>query len=158
LRLPYADASEPHLRCLAYNAGVAHVARQAADAVGGLWIDLQQRSAAARAQKRTVPLDQVREEIKQYAHSVDKAVKAASDTYRRDVNPLIHDINNDLRANQHRLPKGAVVAETTPQLKPWESSWLEYRPELEKAVKSGNISQIDPEKFFPDDDFVAAAE
>jgi hypothetical protein len=38
------------------------------------------------------------------------------------------------------------------------TDWLEYRPELEKAVKSRDISGINPERFFPDDDFVAAVE
>jgi hypothetical protein len=158
LRLPYAATSEPHLRYLAYNAGIAHVARQLADTVGGLWLDFLQGLAAARTQNRIVPRERVQAELNQYYRSVEKAVRAASDQYQRDVNPLIDEINNDLRVNQHRLPKGAVVAETTPQLKPWESSWLGYRPELEKAVKSGDISQIDPERFFPDDDFVAAVE
>jgi hypothetical protein len=41
---------------------------------------------------------------------------------------------------------------------PWQRVWLEYRPELEKAVKSRDISGINPERFFPDDDFVAAVE
>jgi hypothetical protein len=59
---------------------------------------------------------------------------------------------------QHRRPKGAVVAETTSQLKPWEYAWLGDRPELEKAVKSRDVSQINPEKFFPEDDFVASVE
>jgi hypothetical protein len=106
LRLPYHDPSEPHLRYLAYNAGVARIAREVADTVGGLWLELQQRLAAARNQNRTVPPDRVQEEIKRYCRSVEKAVKAASDSYQRDVHPLIDEINNDLRANQHRLPKG----------------------------------------------------
>ena len=71
---------------------------------------------------------------------------------------MIDEINSDLRANQHRLPKGVGVVETSPKLKAWEISWLEYRPELEKAVKSRDISGINPERFFPDDDFVAAVE
>jgi hypothetical protein len=158
LRLPYADPSEPHLRYLAYNAGIARIAQQLADIVGGLWLDLQQRLAAARNQNRTVPPDRVQEEIKRYCRSVEKAVKAASDSFQKDVHPLINEINNDLRTNQHRLPKGAVVAETTSQLKPWEYAWLRYRPELEKAVKSRDLSGINPERFFPEDDFVAAVE
>lgn len=158
LLLPYSDPSEPHLRYLAYNAGVARIAREVADTIGGLWLELQQRLAAARTQNRTVPPNLVQEEIKRYYRSVEKAVKAASDNYQRDVNPLIGEINNDLHANQHRLPKGkgTGVAEASPRLMPWQRAWLEYRPELEKAVKSRNISGIDPERFFPDDDFAAA--
>ncbi len=158
LLLPYSDPSEPHLRYLAYNAGVARIAREVADTVGGLWLELQQRLAAARTQNRTVPPNLVQEEIKRYYRSVEKAVKAASDNYQRDVNSLIGEINNDIRANQHRLPKGkgTGVAEASPVRLPWVFPWLEYRPELEKAVKSRDISGIDPERFFPDDDFSAA--
>jgi len=158
LRLPYSDPSEPHLRYLAYNAGVARVARQLADTVGGLWLELQQRLAAVRNHIRTVLPDRMQEEIKRYCRAVEKAVKAAADNYQRDVHPLIDEINSDLRANQHRLLKGAVLVETSPKLKPWEFSWFEYRPELAKAVKSRDISGINPERFFPDDDFVATVE
>jgi hypothetical protein len=159
LRLPYADTSEPHLRYLAYNAGIARVSREVADTVGGLWLELQQRLAAARNQDGTVPSDRLRDEVQRYARSVKDAVDAATTKYKKDVEPLIEEIDNDLDANKHRIPKGTrVVHIARPLQQPWESAWRDYRPELEKAVKSGDLSQINPERFFPEDDFVAAVE
>ena len=158
LRLPYSDKSEPHLRYLAYNAGIALISRQFTDTVGRLWLELQQRLAVIRSQHRTASPDRVKAELKQYFRAVEKAVQVATDQYTRIVNPLISEINKDLLANKHRLPVKDNIAETALTLMPWQSAWLIYRKELEKAVISRNISGIHPDKFFPDDDFVAAVQ
>jgi hypothetical protein len=157
LRLPYADTAEPHLRYLAYNAGIAGVSREVSDAVGAHWLELQRRVAAAR--NRNVPFDRLRDELQRYARSVEAAVDAGTRKYRKEVEPLIGEIERDLEANKHRIPKGArIVDSAPPPLQPWESAWRDYRSELEKAAKSRDLSQINPERFFPEDDFVAAVE
>ncbi len=157
LSLPYADRTEPHLRYLAYNAGIARVSREVADEVGGLWLELQRRLAAARNQN--VASARLQEELQRYARSVETAVDAGTRKYKKEVEPLIGEIDRDLEANKHRIPKGArIVDSAPPPLQPWESAWRDYRPELEKAVKSRDLSQINPERFFPEDDFVAAVE
>jgi hypothetical protein len=157
LSLPYADTTEPHLRYLAYNAGIAAVSREVSDAVGGLWLALKRGVATARNQD--VPFDRLREELQRYARSVEAAVDAGTRKYKKEVEPLIAEIERDLEANKHRIPKGArIVDSAPPSLQPWDSAWRDYRQELEKATKSRDLSQIDPEKFFPEDDFVAAVE
>jgi len=157
LLLPYADATEPHLRYLAYNAGIARVSREVADAVGGLWLELQRRLAAARNQN--VPSDRLRDEVQRYARSVKVAVEAGTTKYKREVEPLIGEIDRDLEVNRHRIPKGTrIVDSAQPPRQPWESAWRDYGQELEKSVKSLDLSQSNPERFFPEDDFVAAVE
>jgi hypothetical protein len=157
LNLPYADTTEPHLRYLAYNAGIARVSREVADVVGGLWLELQRRLAAARNQN--VPSDRLRDEVQRYARSVKVAVEAGTTKYKREVEPLIGEIDRDLETNKHRIPKGTrIVDSAQPPRQPWESAWRDYSQELEKSVKSLDLSQSNPERFFPEDDFVAAVE
>lgn len=157
LRLPYSDTTEPHLRYLAYNAGIARVSREVTDTVGGLCLELLQRLAAARNSDGTVSSDRLRDEVQKYTRSVKVAVDAGTTKYKKDVEPLIEEIDSDLDANIHRIPKDiSVVDSAQPKRQPWESAWLEYCPELEKAVKSRDISGINPEKFFLEDDFAAA--
>jgi hypothetical protein len=159
LRLPYPDPTEPHLRYLAYNAGIAGVSREVADAVGGLWLDLQRRLASARNESGTIPSDRLREEIQRYAQSVKATVDAGTKKYKKEVEPLSGEIDRDLDANKHRIPRGArIVDSAQPPRQPWESAWRDYSQELEKSVKSLDLSQSNPERFFPEDDFVAAVE
>jgi hypothetical protein len=118
---------------------------------------LQRRLAAARNQN--VPSDRLREELHRYARSVEAAVDAGTRKYKKEVEPIIGEIDRDLEANKHRIPKGTrIVDSAQPPRQPWESAWRDYRPELEKAMKSMDLSQINPERFFPEDDFVAAIE
>jgi hypothetical protein len=157
LRLPYSDSSEPHLRYLAYNAGIAGVSREVADSVGGLWLALQR--TLARNQSGTMPSERLREEIDRYAQSVKAAVDAGTKKYKNEVEPLIEEIEKDLDANKHRIPNGArIVDSAQPSRQPWESAWRDYSQELEKSVKSLDLSQSNPERFFTEDDFVAAVE
>ncbi len=157
LRLPYTDRTEPHLRYLAYNAGIAGVSREVADSVGGLWLALQR--TLARSQSGSISSDRLREEIQRYAQFVQAAVEAGTKKYKKEVEPLIEEIDRDLDANKHRIPRGArIVDSAPPSRQPWESAWREYSQELEKSMKSLDLSQSNPERFFPEDDFMAAVE
>ena len=158
LQLPYSDSSEPHLPYLAYNAGVARIARLCADTVAIRWLELQQRLNKTGKHNGAIPRDKRKEEIKRYYGLVEASVKMASAKYKRDVHPLIDSINQDVQANRHRILQGNVrgITEPSGHLKPWETAWLSYRSQLEKAIASGDIALIHPETFFPDDDFVAA--
>jgi hypothetical protein len=157
LRLPYTDRTEPHLRYLAYNAGIAGVSREVADSVGGLWLALQR--TLARSQSGSISSDRFREEIHRYAQFVQAAVEAGTKKYKKEVEPLIEEIDRDLDANKHRIPRGArIVDSAPPSRQPWESAWREYSQELEKSMKSLDLSQSNPERFFPEDDFMAAVE
>jgi len=159
LRLPYSDTTEPHLRYLAYNAGIAGVSREVADSVGGLWLHLQRRLAATGRENGRIPADRLQKEVERYAQSVKAAVDAGTTKYKKEVEPLIEEIDRDLDANKLRIPKGArIVDSAPPSRQPWESAWREYSQELEKSMKSLDLSPSNPERFFPEDDFVAAVE
>ena len=157
LRLPYVDATEPHLRYLAYNAGIAGVSREVADSVGGLWLALQRTLATTHS--GTVPPNRLREEIQRYAQAVKASVDAGTKKYKKEVEPITEEIDRDLDANKHRIPKGArIVDSAQPSRQPWESAWHNYSQALDNAVKSLDLSQSNPERFFPEDDFVAAVQ
>jgi hypothetical protein len=158
LTLPYEDPSEPHLRYLRHNAEIARISREVSDAAEGLWLALQQKLGPAKDRSSKAPTARVIAEIGQYAASIEKMVKAASDKHAKDVKPLIAQINDDLRANQKRLAKGVLVVDTTPTLLPWEAALINYRPELKRAIQSGDLSGIHPGMFFPEDDFAAAVD
>src|SRR5262249_21523340 len=156
LTLPYPDASEPHLRYLAFNAGVARISRGVADTVGGLWYAFQQKLDAAKNQSGKVTSFQFADELQRYQRSVEGVIKAASDEYDRDVKSLIAEINNDVNANRQRLPKGTLIIDTAEREKPWVSGWRDYRLEIEKALMSHDLSSLTPEEFFRYSDFRAS--
>jgi hypothetical protein len=156
LSLPYPDSSEPHLRYLAFNAGIARISRELADTIGGLWFAFQQKLDGAKNKSGVITAVQFSDELQRYCRSVENVVKAASADYDKDVKPLIDEINSDLSINKHRLPKGAVVVETSEKITPWVSGWTKYRSEIEKALKSRDMSALNPEEFFRYSDFRAS--
>ena len=128
--LPYSHATEPHLRYLAYNAGIARLSRQVADTAGNLWIELQQRLEAERKKSGRVNPVWISGEIQRYRSSTEKAVEAASDEYEKKLKPSINEIDNDINENRSRLAKGTRDFKTSDQVRPWERALKDYRPEL----------------------------
>jgi hypothetical protein len=96
-------------------------------------------------------------EIQRHAASFEKANQAIKERLDKEWEPLIKEINDDLAANQQRVPEGISIIETNPHVR-FISSVKAYRKALQEATRSQNLHAIDPAEFLPEDDFVAAVE
>jgi hypothetical protein len=158
LALPYKDSKfPPHLRYLKHNALVASISRQHSDAVRASWAALHQNLETAKDGDGNVSPARVSDEIRRHSTNFEKANQAATARLDTERKPLIEEIDADLAANQKRILKGVSIIGTSPSV-PFLSAVLAYRKGLQEALRSRDLSTIDPAEFFPEDDFVAAVE
>jgi len=156
LVLPYKDPKEPpHLRYLKHNALVARIGREFTDAVRASWAALRQSLNKAGGGQASADL--VRNEIRKHTTRFESAIKSATDTIDSQTKPLIKEINADLDANKSRIPTGVLIVETAPKAL-FVNEVEAYRNMLKKALQTGDVSAINPDLFFPDNDFAAEVE
>jgi hypothetical protein len=149
--LPFADPSEPFLKYLRFNALDAAIARQLADELNARWRSMQEKLDAINdpAKRRAA----VVKELAAYRTGIESKFSDATKKFETTVEPLKDEIKKELEANLSRIPKDAIPIETASKLTPWQSAVERYRPELDKAEKSLDLSRVDPADFFPDDGF-----
>jgi len=154
--LPYKDPKEPpHLRYLKHNALVARIGREFTDAVRASWAALRQSLNKTGGGQASADL--VRNEIRKHTTRFESAIKSATDTIDSQTKPLIKEINADLDANKSRIPAGVLIVETAPKAL-FVNEVEAYRNMLKKALQTGDVSAINPDLFFPDNDFAAEVE
>ncbi len=158
LALPYADpAFPPHARYLDFNMRVGRIALDTSNGLVQAWFELRRtldglRSAGGDTRARQ------KDAIARYAAGVQKAVDEATARHKREVEPLIAEIDKDLADNKSRIASGVLIAPSAPELLPWEAALLAYRPVLEKAQSTLDVSQIRPDDYFAPGDFAADLE
>jgi len=157
LTLPYKDPKDPHLRYLKHNALVARIGREFTNAVRASWTTLRQSLEGAKSGGGQASADLVRNEIRKHAAKFETAIKSATEKIDSETKPLIKEINPDLDAHKSRIPKGVLIVETAPKAL-FANEVEAYRNALKKAVQTGDVSSINPNLFFPDNDFAAEVE
>jgi hypothetical protein len=148
--LPYSDSSEPHMRFVRFNSREGNIGREAGIAITAHFFEFLTKVDPDRKGKVTIPHDRFESALADYRKQVTNVVNAASEKFKKDVLPLQHEIQVDIDANKARLPKGCCVLATTQLLRPWESGLINYRPVLDKAVRSMDLKALDPSTFFPE--------
>jgi hypothetical protein len=149
--LPYDDPSEPFLYYLQFNAQNAAIAAELAGQVGERWRAMTEKLDAIKETGRRRAA--IKQELNTYRDAIEPLFAAANKKFETKVKPLAGVIESDVEAHLDRIPKGAIVIETSPQDTAWQSAIKTYRVELGKAEKSLDLSNSDPKDFFPDDGF-----
>ncbi|WP_306534554.1 serine protease [Geobacter sp.] len=156
LVLPYKDPKEPpHLRYLKHNALVARIGREFTDTVRASWSTLRQSLNKTGGGQTSADL--VRSEIRKHTTRFESAIKSATDKIDSETKPLIKEINADLDAHKSRIPTGVLIVEIAPKAL-FANEVEAYRNALKKAVQTGDVLAINPDLFFPDNDFAAEVE
>lgn len=115
LALPYRDShSPPHLRYLRHNALLANISREHSGAVRASWATLHQRLEDAKDERGNVLPARVIDENRRHAASSEKANQAAKARLDKEREPPIKEINDDLAADQRRVPRGFRLLKRPP--------------------------------------------
>jgi hypothetical protein len=151
LPLPYDDPSEPFLMYLFFNSQSAAIGDELAEQVGEQWRGLQQALEGVPPARRRATIQGA---LKKYREDLGPLFEGASKQFDKDVVPLANAINADVDAHNSQITKvGAVVVDADPDLTAWQKAIEAYRPQLDDAERSLDISKINPVDFFPEEGF-----
>ena len=148
--LPYSDSSEPHMRYVRFNSRIGNIARETGIAITAQFFEFLTKVDPDRKGKVTVARDRFEAALADYRKQVTNLANAASDKFKKNALALVQEIKADIDANKARISKGCSVFTTTEVLKPWERGLVDYRPVLDKGVKSMDVKALDPSTFFPE--------
>lgn len=151
LTLPFPDPSEPYVTYLTFNAERAAIGEALALRLGDRWRALEEALEALGPQGKSQTV--LARELRQYVDDIEPFFTTALRQLERDVEPLFGAIDNDVEAHLDRIPKDAVIVWPDRVDPKWKTNIGRYKAALARAEKSVDLSEVDPERFFPEEGF-----
>lgn len=148
LELPYGGPAEPHLRYLEFNRAIAELSDKLAARARTLGETLRRELAQSPAGPA------VAKKVKELLATLSAACREIDGEYKKDVEPLIKTIREDLARNRSLLPK--TVKDEGKMDMPWKKALDRYKARAKRAAELGELPVPDPEDSFPDSHFPTA--
>jgi len=156
LKLPYDSPDEPWLEYLELLKANATIQKELNGALDQTYVAVRK---AAHPPDGRPSKSAVTKALSDYQGSLDEPFTKAATDADAQVPPIVQAIENDLANNERRIPKdkGAIVV-TPDAAKYWPSEALTYGKQVTDAIKSVDVTDLDPDDAFPGDSFPSEAQ